>query len=90
MSSPTPLQKLESCGLYVAGRGSAPNSAGYVELDASIMDGRSREAGAVAALRDFVSPVGVARGVMEKTPHVMLAGAGALDLRARTRVRGSD
>ena len=43
------VAKLESCGLYVAGRGSAPNSAGYGELDASIMDGRSREAGAVAA-----------------------------------------
>jgi beta-aspartyl-peptidase (threonine type) len=71
------VAELESCGLYVAGRGSAPNSAGYVELDASIMDGASREAGAVAALRDFVSPVGVARTVMEKTPHVMLTGAGA-------------
>ena len=71
------VAELESCGLYVAGRGSAPNSAGYTELDASIMDGRSREAGAVAALRDFVSPVRVARGVMEKTPHVMLAGVGA-------------
>lgn len=71
--------ELETCGLYVAGRGSAPNSAGHVELDASIMDGRSREAGAVAALRDFVSPVRVARGVMEKTPHVMLAGHGALE-----------
>lgn len=71
------VAELESCGLYVAGRGSAPNSAGYVELDASIMDGASRKAGAVAALRDFVSPVGVARAVMEKTPHVMLAAAGA-------------
>ncbi|NNC57472.1 MAG: isoaspartyl peptidase/L-asparaginase [Woeseiaceae bacterium] len=71
------VAELETCGLYVAGRGSAPNSAGYVELDASIMDGQSREAGAVAALRDFVSPVQVARGVMEKTPHVLLAGNGA-------------
>jgi L-asparaginase/beta-aspartyl-peptidase (threonine type) len=71
--------ELETCGLYVAGRGSAPNTAGHVELDASIMDGRSREAGAVAALRDFVSPVQVARGVMEKTPHVMLAGQGAVE-----------
>ena len=71
------VAEMEACGLYVAGRGSAPNSAGYVELDASIMDGASREAGAVAALRDFVSPVGVARAVMEKTPHVMLAGTGA-------------
>ena len=72
------VTELEASGLYVAGRGSAPNSAGYVELDASIMDGHSRAAGAVAALRDFVSPVQVARGIMEKTPHVMLAGIGAV------------
>lgn len=73
------VYKMETSGLYVAGRGSAPNTAGHVELDASIMDGRSRQAGAVAALRDFVSPVQVARGVFEKTPHVMLAGHGALE-----------
>ena len=73
------VNELETCGLYVAGRGSAPNTADHVELDASIMDGRSREAGAVAALRDFVSPVQVARGVMEQTPHVMLAGHGAVE-----------
>ena len=69
--------ELESSGLYVAGRGSAPNSAGYVELDASIMHGPSREAGAVAALPGFKNPIQVARGVMEKTPHVLLAGVGA-------------
>jgi len=63
--------------MYVAGRGSAPNSAGYVELDASIMHGPSREAGAIAALPGFESPIQIARGVMEKTPHVLLAGAGA-------------
>ena len=72
------VAELESCGLYVAGRGSAPNTAGHVELDASIMDGVTREAGAVAALQDFANPVCVARAVMEKTPHVMLAGAGAV------------
>ncbi len=71
------VSKLESCGLYVAGRGSVPNTAGYVTLDASIMHGPSREAGAVAALPDFVNPIQIARGVMEKTPHVLLVGMGA-------------
>ena len=78
------VAELESCGLYVAGKGSAPNSAGYVELDASIMHGPSREAGAVAAVVDVVNPVRVARGVMEKTTHVMLAGTGALNFASET------
>ena len=72
------VAELESCGLYVAGRGSAANSAGYVELDASIMDGSTRAAGAVAAVCDVISPVRLARGVMENSPHVMLVGDGAL------------
>jgi beta-aspartyl-peptidase (threonine type) len=71
------VTELERSGMYVAGRGSAPNSAGYVEMDASIMHGPSREAGAVAALPGFENPIQVARGVMEKTPHVLLAGTGA-------------
>ena len=71
------VTELEKSGMYVAGRGSAPNTAGYVELDASIMHGPSREAGAVAALPGFESPIQIARGVMEKTPHVLLAGRGA-------------
>ncbi len=69
--------ELESCGLYVAGKGSAPNVAGQVELDASIMDGATKNAGAVAAIRDVVNPVAVARGVMEHSASVMLAGEGA-------------
>lgn len=71
------VAEMEATGLYVAGRGSAPNTAGYVELDASIMHGPSRAAGAVAAMAGFVNPIRIARGVMEKTPHVLLAGAGA-------------
>ena len=71
------VAELETSGMYVAGRGSAPNSAGYVELDASIMDGHSRDAGAVAAVVGVANPVRAARRVMEDTPHVMLCSKGA-------------
>lgn len=70
---------MEASGLYVAGRGSQPNRDGEVEMDAAIMDGATRQAGAVAGVRTVRSPVGLARRVMRDSPHVLLVGTGAED-----------
>ena len=62
------------------GLGGYPNIAGFVELDAAIMDGATLRAGSVAAVRNVQNPVSLARKIMENTPHVMIAGEGAVKL----------
>jgi beta-aspartyl-peptidase (threonine type) len=69
---------LEDSPLFNAGKGAVFNSHGEHELEASIMDGRTLKAGAVANLRGIKNPVTLARWVMERTPHVYLAGEGAI------------
>lgn len=72
------VRNLEDEPLFNAGRGSVFNHEGKIEMDASIMDGRDKSAGAVAFVKSVKNPVTLARAVMEKTDHVMLAGDGAL------------
>jgi isoaspartyl peptidase/L-asparaginase-like protein (Ntn-hydrolase superfamily) len=62
---------------HSVGTGGLPNVLGQVELDASVMDGRTLAAGAVAAVKGYPNPIEIARKVMETTPHVLLVGAGA-------------
>ena len=63
---------------HYVGVGGIPNLLGVLELDASIMDGRTRAAGAVAAVRGFPHPISIARKVLEKLPqHVFLVAEGA-------------
>jgi isoaspartyl peptidase/L-asparaginase-like protein (Ntn-hydrolase superfamily) len=63
---------------HTVGVGGMPNLVGDVELDASVMDGGTRQAGAVAAVTGFPHPITIARAVCERLPqHLMLVGAGA-------------
>jgi beta-aspartyl-peptidase (threonine type) len=68
---------LEDDPVFNAGRGSVLNYEGGIDLDAAIMDGRTRDAGAVAGLRTIRCPISLARAVMEKTDHVLLSFEGA-------------
>lgn len=68
---------LEDCPLFNAGKGAVFSAAGVNEMDASIMDGQTGKAGAVAGVTVIRNPITAARRVMDASPHVMLAGTGA-------------
>ncbi len=71
------LVVLEDSYLFNAGKGAVFNSAGKNELDASIMDGKSLQAGAVSGVRHLKNPIKAARMVMDESHHVLLYGGGA-------------
>ncbi|MFT0849598.1 isoaspartyl peptidase/L-asparaginase [Achromobacter sp. F4_2707] len=71
------VRDLEDCPLFNAGKGSVYTSEGTHELDASIMDGSTLKAGAVAQLRHVRNPIRAARAVMDAGQYVFLAGASA-------------
>jgi len=71
------IRILEDSELFNAGKGAVFTAAGKNELDASIMDGSTLQAGAVAGVTTIKNPISAARAVMEQTDHVMLAGPGA-------------
>jgi L-asparaginase / beta-aspartyl-peptidase len=71
------IRMMEDSPLFNAGKGAVFTNEGKNELDASIMDGKTLAAGAVAGLRQIKNPITLARAVMEKSPHVMMIGEGA-------------
>jgi beta-aspartyl-peptidase (threonine type) len=71
------VRALEDDPAFNAGTGATLTAAGTVELDASIMDGETLRCGAVAAVKDVKNPISLARAVMERSAHVLLAGSGA-------------
>jgi len=71
------VRALEDSPRFNAGHGAVYDAEGRHELDASVMEGHTRRAGAVAAVTTIRNPVSLARAVMEHSPHVMLVGAGA-------------
>ena len=73
------VRTMEDNPMFNAGIGAVLNRDGEAELDASIMDGSTLRAGAVAGLKHVKNPIELARTVMEKSPHVMMAGEGAED-----------
>ena len=68
------IRLLEGSGLFNAGTGARPQLDGVRRMDASIMEGRTLQAGAVAGIEQVRHPIGAARLVMEKTAHVLLVG----------------
>ena len=84
------VASLEDLPLFNAGRGSVFTAEGRNEMDAAVMDGSRLRAGAVAFVRNVRNPIRLARLVMERTEHVLLAGDGANQFAAEAGVEMAD
>lgn len=80
------IRILEDSPLFNAGKGAVFTNDGKNELDASVMDGKTLGAGAVAGVRRVKNPITLARAVMEKSPHVMMVGEGAEKFAAEQKI----
>ncbi len=78
---------LEDCILFNAGRGSVFTKTGTHEMDASIMNGNTMQAGAVTCVQHVKNPVLLAKMIMEKSEHVMLSGEGALQFAKQNKLQ---
>jgi len=82
--------ELENFALFNAGKGAVFTHDAKIEMDASIMDGKARNAGAVAFVKNVKNPIKLARLVMEKTEHFLLAGDGANEFARQMNVEFAD
>jgi beta-aspartyl-peptidase (threonine type) len=73
------IRSLEDNPLFNAGKGAVFSNAGKNEMDASIMNGEDLSAGAVAGISNIKNPITLAKGIMQKSEHVFLAGNGAIE-----------
>ena len=82
--------ELENFALFNAGKGAVFTHDAKIEMDASIMDGKARNAGAVAFVKNVKNPIKLARLVLEKTEHFLLAGDGANEFARQMNVEFAD
>ncbi len=81
------INVMEDSPLFNAGKGAVFTNAETNELDASIMDGKTLNAGASAGTTNVKNPIDLARAIMDKSPHVMMAGRWCRKICRRTRIR---
>jgi L-asparaginase / beta-aspartyl-peptidase len=81
---------LEDFPLFNAGKGSVFSSAGTNEMDASIMDGKTLNAGAVTAVKNIKNPITLARKIMDNSNHILLTGEGAMEFAKKQNIDFAD